>query len=405
MAVTLGEQGEIDVADPGIYVHGPPHELFARLRHEDPVHWNADPDGGFWAVTRYDDVLTVSKTPRVFSSHLGGSQLHVLPPERLAVSRQMMLHMDNPEHAALRRLVSKGFTPHEVVRLTAHIDDAVDAIVERAVARRDCDVVRDLASELPLQVIAEMLGVPPHERARFFDWSNRIVAPLDPDHGGSIEVTWTARMELVAYAEQLAERRIADPGDDLVTILVAAEIDEERLTIDQIGQFVLLLAVAGNETTRNLISGGLLAVLETDGAWDRLRSDAAVVAPAVEEMLRWVSPVNQFRRTATVDTELAGRPIAAGDRVVVFYSSANRDEAHFDHASTFDVGRSPNDHLAFGFGPHFCLGAQLARLEAQRVLTALARHAAQIERTGPVASVQSNFVNGLKLFPVRITPA
>jgi cholest-4-en-3-one 26-monooxygenase len=333
----------------------------------------------------------------------------------MAFMQQQMIHMDDPAHARLRSIVSAGFTPRMIRRLEDHVQELAAAIVDGVAGkvvegpggpRGECDFVTDVAAELPLQVLAELLGVPLEDRWRLFDWSNRLIGFEDPEYGSPVDARM-ALNELFNYAYELAQDRRAAPRDDIVSALVTAEVEGQRLTDVEFNMFFFLLVIAGNETTRNAISGGMLALSEhPDQRAALLASLDARLPGAVEEILRWVTPVMQFRRTATRDVELGGKSISAGDKVVMYYSSANRDEAVFGPtAGVFDIARSPNPHVAFGFGPHFCLGASLARVEMRALFGELLRRLPDIEVAGPVERLQSNFINGIKHLPVRFTPA
>jgi cholest-4-en-3-one 26-monooxygenase len=397
----------IDLFDPDVYAGGPPHETFALLRREAPVHHH--PRSGappFWAVTRYRDVVAVSRDWATFSSERQGSLLREPPEETLEFLRLQMLNMDPPRHTKLRGLVNKGFTPRVVGLLTDPIRRMCAEIVDSVCERGECDFVAEVAAELPLHAIAELLGVPREDRRQLFEWSNTMVAPDDPEWQRSPEEAQSAALAMYAYANELALARQGSPREDLVSVLMGAEVDGERLTEMEFDLFFLLLAVAGNETTRNLISGGMLALIEDPAQRRRLQDDPSLLDTAVEEMLRWVTPVMQFQRTAQRETEIAGQPIAEGDRVALYYVSANRDESVFDRADRFDAGRQPNDHLTFGAGgPHFCLGASLARLEARLMFEELLRRLPDLELNGPPRRLRSNHINGIKAMPVRFTPA
>jgi cytochrome P450 len=291
-----------------------------------------------------------------------------------------------------------------VSRLEKHIYELADHIIDNIAARGECDFVTDVAAELPLQVILEMVGVPLTDRHLVFDWSNKMLAYDDPEYQTTPEVPRIAAAEMFMYSHELAMKREASPKDDLVSVLLEAQVDGEKLSVAEINTFFLLLTVAGNETTRNLISGGMLALIEHPAERARLMADRSLLDTAVEEMLRWVAPVMVFRRTATRDLELHGKQIREGDSVSVWYGSANRDEAMFKDPDRFDVGRTPNEHLAFGIGPHFCLGANLARLEIKIMFERLLQRLPDIRLAGPVQRLRSNFINGIKHMPVRFTP-
>lgn len=397
---------DIDLYNPDLFVKGVPHDALRVLRHEAPVFFHKEPNGarGFWAVTKYDDVVTVSKDPGLFSSWRGGTNIQDYPPEDLDLIRIMMLNMDPPQHAKFRRLAATGFTPRMVARLEPRIREATKSILDKVEGGGVHDFVREVAAELPLQVIAEFLGVPQEERGNLFDWSNRLIGFDDPEFQTSPEDARMAAMEVWGYAQSLADQRRGGTGEDLVTVLSNAVVDGLKLTDMEFNSFFLLLSVAGNETTRNLISGGLCALFDHPAQKDRLIADPSLIPSGVEEMLRWVTPVMYFRRTATRDTVLRGQAIKENDKVVIYYTSANRDEDVFPDADKFDVGRTPNDHLAFGVGEHFCMGTSLARLEIRVMYEELLRRYPKIELAGPVRRLRSNFINGYKEIPVKFQP-
>jgi cytochrome P450 len=406
------------LADPATYASGPPWAEFARRRAHAPVAWVEEPalrrhaenggglvhrGDGFWAVTRYAAVVEASRRPDLYSSAQRGAFL-ADPKSRgdLERTRQLLVSMDPPEHAKLRRAVTAAFTPKTVRSLRDGIEAHADAIVARVVARGEVDAVADLAAELPLLVLADLLGMPPADRHLMFTWSNHLVGFDDPQFGGG-DVTMFKRTlaDAFAYAAAAAADRRRSPGQDLMSALVAGEVDGHRLSDQQLCSLWLLLVVAGNETTRHLISGALELAADDPEVRAAL-ADPDRVPAAVEELLRWLTPIMQFRRTATRDTELAGQPIRAGDKVVLYYLSANRDEDVFPDADRLRLGREPNPHVAFGVGPHFCLGAHLARAETAALLRALRPHLPDLRRAGPTDRLASNFMNGIKSLPVRL---
>lgn len=398
------ELSEIDLVNPENWVVGVPHEAFRLLRREAPVFWQDYPGGqGFWAITRYEDLVAISKDPVTFSSHRGGTILRDLPEPDLANTRTIMLNMDPPQHSKYRRLVSQGFTPRMTSRLEPHVREITRNILDRVAPLGECDFVRDIAAELPLQVIAELIGVPLKDREMVFAWSNRLIGFDDPEFSTAENDGKMAAAEMWMYANKLAEERKKAPRDDLVSVLVNGAVDGERLSEQEFDSFFLLLAIAGNETTRNLISGGMQALIEHPAERRRLIENPSLLATAVEEMLRWVSPVIHFRRTVTRDARIRDQELHEGDKVAIYYPSANRDEDVFPEAMRFDVGRSPNNHIAFGIGEHFCLGANLARLEIRVLFEELLRRLPDIELAGPVRRLRSNFINGVKEMPVRFT--
>jgi cholest-4-en-3-one 26-monooxygenase len=404
---------DINLWDKDRFVEGVPHDWFTELRREAPVFWHeGDPDfdgpqghaGPFWAVTGYDDVVTVNRDNATFSSHEKLVFMWDPDDDNLAQQQLLMLNMDPPMHTRYRRLINKGFTPRMVSELESTMKKRTTEIIDKIANKGECDFVVDVASELPLQVIADLMGVPQEDRHKLFDWSNRMIGADDPEYGVTEEMAQHASMELYAYAAQLADQKRANPKDDLISVLTSASLDGEQLTGLEMDLFFLLLTVAGNETTRNLISHGMVALMEHPEQLEKIRKNRALVPGAVEEMLRWASPVMHFRRTATKDFELGGQNIKAGDKVVVWYISANRDEKVFKDPFNFDVERTPNEHVAFGGGgPHFCLGANLARMEINVMFEEVLDRLDDIEFTAPVSRLRSNFINGLKHIPLKFT--
>lgn len=397
----------IDLLDPDAYVNGVPHEYFAELRRTDPVHWHEQASGpGFWAVTRYEDCVAVNRDPTRFSSWRQGTMPFEMPPEAVEQQRLMMLNMDPPLHTRYRRLVNKGFTPRMVSQLESRIHEVTDDLLDAVCERGSCDFVTEVSAELPLVVIAELLGVPYEDRARMFDWSNRMVGHDDPEYQAAADDAEQAALELYAYASALFDRKRLEPGQDLMSALTQVEVEGERLTELELELFFLMLTVAGNETTRNLMSGAMVAFFEHPDQWRRLRDDRALLPRAVEEMLRFVSPVMDFRRTAATDLRLGDRDVAEGDKVLFFHVSANRDDTVFDDPMAFDIARDPNPHIAFGAGgPHFCLGANLARMEIRVMFEHLLDRMPDIEAAGPPERLRSQFINGVKHLPVRFAPS
>jgi cholest-4-en-3-one 26-monooxygenase len=400
---------EIDLTDNGSFVDGVPFEWFRRLRAEAPVLWHpmpTSPRGGFWCVTDYEDCVTVNRDWEHFSSFSGGALFHDMDEENLAQQRMMMLNMDPPMHTRYRRLVNKGFTPRMVRDLEATIVGYADQIIDDVCERGTADFVEEVSAELPLLVIAELVGIPAEDRRRVFDWSNRMIGADDPEYKVSPEEAGEAAMQVYAYADELAARKRAAPTADVLSVLLDADVDGERLSQLEIDLFFLLLMVAGNETTRNLISGAMVAFFEHPEQWQKLRHDRSLLPTAVEEMLRWVTPVMHFRRTAVQDCVLGGEAVQKGDKVVFWHISANRDEKVFTDPDTFDISRDPNPHVAFGGGgPHFCLGANLARMEIQVMFDRLLDRVPDIHPDGPADRLRSNFINGVKHLPVAFAPS
>ena len=380
---------------------GPPYELFARLRRESPVHRHAEQGGpGFWAVTRYDDVVEVSRDSATWSSYAGGTMIADATPEQLFVVRQMMLNMDPPQHTKLRALINKGFTPRMVTHLHGRIGELARAIVDRVAPQGACDFVTEVAGELPSYVIAELMGIPLDDGRELYRLTERMhTADRSPE---GIASGTQAIFEMLSYANGIRAAKRERPANDIASTLLAAEVDGEKLTDLEFDMFFLLLINAGGDTTRNLVAGGMLELLRRPDVLRSLRDEPRLLPGAIEEMLRFCSPVVHFRRTATRDVVLGGQPIAAGEKVVVFYASANRDETVFSDPDAFDIGRSPNEHVAFGGGGvHYCLGANLARVEIRAMFSEVLSRLHDMELAGPVERLRSNFINGPRHMPVR----
>jgi cholest-4-en-3-one 26-monooxygenase len=398
--------GDIDLTDSKAFVSRVPHEWFTFLRKNAPVWWHEEADGpGFWAVTGYEDCNTVNRDYALFSSHAKGTFLWDMDEEQLVQQQLVMLNMDPPIHTRYRRLVNKGFTPRVVNQLHDRIHAAADAIIDDVIEQGHADFVTQISAELPLVVIAELLGVPNEDRHRMFDWSNQMIGNEDPEYQDAEDIAQVASMELYAYASQLFATKRIDPQEDLMSVLTGVEIEGEKLSDFELELFFLLLTVAGNETTRNLISGAMVAFFDNPDQWELLRKDRSLLPSAIEEMLRYVTPVMNFRRQSTSDTELSGQAIKADEKVVFFHVSANRDETVFGDPQRFDITRHPNPHIAFGGGgPHFCLGANLARMEIRVMFEHLLDRVPDIHLDGQVERLQSSFINGVKHIPVAFAP-
>ena len=407
------------LADPAAYAGGVPHEEFARLRREQPVAWVPEvplvrhhDDGaaavsqgtGFWAVTAYAGVVAASREPGVFSSAARGVFLaDPARPEDLERNRQLLVNMDAPQHTAMRRLLAGSFTPRAIGELRVAVNRHARAVVDRAVALGEVDAVTDLAAELPLLVLADLLGMPREDRGLLFGWSNNLVGFDDPRYGGgSVRAYRQTFVEALGYAGEMVAQRRRSPREDLLTQLVHAEAGGRRMTDEELCQLWLLLVIAGNETTRHLVSGTIVALLDHPDQRLLIAAEPQLIPRAVEELLRWVTPIMQFRRTAVRDVVLDGQPISAGDKVVLYYVSANRDEAVFTAPDVLDLARVDNPHLAFGIGPHFCLGAHLARLEAVELLAALHPYLPDLRQAGPAERMRSNFMNAVTALPIRL---
>ncbi len=408
------ELSDINLLSRDIFTEGVPHEWFTYLRNNAPVYKHPEPDGpGFWVISKHEDVGIVGRDAKTFSSaakYGGVVGLEDPPPERrqefeaaAAIQGNMMLYMDPPDHTLYRKIVHDGFRPRMIWALEKVIRERAVKILDDAIAKRECDFVTDIAAELPLQAIAELLGVPMDDRHKLFDWSNRMIGSEDPEYAVSEEHTRNAQIEMFMYAKELADDRRANPRDDIMTTLLQAEVDGHSLSELDFNLFFLLLSVAGNETTRNAVSHGMAALLDNPEQYDVLVENPSVIDLAVEEIVRWASPVMYFRRNVTQDTEIRGQKIPAGDKVSVWYISANRDEDVFDEPFRFDVRRSPNEHIAFGHGHHFCLGFNLARLEIKVLFEELTKRVTRIESVGDISRLRSNFISGIKHLPVRFT--
>ncbi|MDV3208904.1 MAG: cytochrome P450 [Rhodococcus ruber] len=402
----------IDLKNPDLYTEGVPHDVFAELRRNCPVYRQDEEDGpGYWAVTRHADVTAVSRDSTTFSSALGTTQIDEFDEETRRKQAAMLVNLDPPEHTRLRQLVSRGFTPRAVRTLEGHIrgicNRVVDDLVERGRDGAVVDFVPVAAAPLPLEVIAALLGAPGEDVDRLCDWSDRMIGFDDPEYGNTRADGELAAAEIFLYANEIAAARRAEPRDDIVSRLVRPDENGDTLTEMEFDMFFVLLGVAGNgnETTRNAAAGGMQAFVDHPEQWRRLQAEPELAAGAVEEILRWVTPVIGFRRTPTCPATIGGQPVEAGDKVVVYYPSANRDEDVFEDPHVFDIGRTHNPHVAFGgTGVHFCLGAHLARLELRILFETLARRIERVEPAGPVRRLRSNFVNGIKSMPVRVYP-
>ena len=399
----------IDVGSHDAYVNGVPFEQFARLRTEAPIfhHRATEPEmpaEGFWAVTRHADCVKVNRQWENFSSQRGGALLHEARPD-LEMAR-MMLELDPPEHTRLRQLVNRGFTPKVIRSMDGHFREVTEQIIGDAVAQGSFDFVTDIAAELPLYAIAQLLGLPQEDRRKVFKWSNAMVGSNDPEYQGEEDMAAAAMAELYMYANELAAARKIEPQQDIITTLLEADGDQQ-LTEHEFDMFVMMLSVAGNETTRNATAQGMLAFLEHPDQWTLLKSDPGkYLDGAIEEILRFGTPVMQFRRTVTHDMELHGQTIKEGEAIVMYYISANRDPEVFTDPDKFDITRSPNPHLAFGGGgPHHCLGISLARLEMRIMFEVLLDKVDHFELLEPPARLRSNFINGIKHLNVKAIPA
>lgn len=396
---------DIDLVSTSNFELTHPWEQYAWLRANTPVFWHREADGpGFWAITKYDDIRTVSRQPGTFSSYERGTMLAEPDEMGLAAGRQMMLNMDPPQHDRFKLLVSRGFTPKNSQLLADRIAELAKEIIDDVVDRGECDFVRDIAGRLPSALIAELMGIPRADGERLYELTE--IMHTTDDAVAPPEKKGMAILEMLTYAQSVAEHKRANPGDDIASALVQAEVDGDRLSDGELQWFFLLLVNAGGDTTRNLLASGLQALFDHPEQYARLTADLSLVPSAVEEMLRWTTPVVHFRRTVMHDTVMRGQQLKTGDKVMVFYGSANRDEDVFDQADTFDVGRTPNPHMAFGGGgPHLCLGMHVARIEIQAMLREMLTRLPGIRSAGPAEPMASNFIAGVHSMPVRWTPA
>ena len=404
---------DIDLSLPEFWLAGREWRdaAFRTLREQAPVRFTEErvledsriqPGPGYWSLTRYEDIWHVSRNPQLFCSGKG-SNIGDMPVE-INEFFGSMINMDDPKHFRLRSIVSKGFTPKEVAKVEEYVKTKATSIVDDLLERfpdGSCDFVTEVAAPLPLKIICEMMGIPEADEPQIFAWTNTILGIGDPEYGTTLDELMMAALQMFQYAQQLGEDRLANPKDDITSVMMHAVVDGERLTTQEFGSFFILLVVAGNETTRNAISHGLKALTDDPDQraiwWDEFDGHTRT---AVDEIVRWATPVIHFRRTATEDTSLSGQPIAAGEKVVMWYPSANRDPAKFDHPYDFDVRRDPGAQMGFGAGgPHFCLGANLARREIAVMFRELRTRLPGIRATGEPDYLQSAFINGIKRMP------
>ncbi|OBJ68772.1 cytochrome P450 [Mycobacterium sp. 1274756.6] len=401
----------VDLTDPDIYAERIPHEELAELRKNSPITWIEQPDGksggfndgGYWAITKHKDVKEVSLRSDVFSSAVNTAIPRFtddIPRENIDLQNVVLLNMDAPDHTRQRRIISRGFTPRAIGRLREELQERAQNIAKEALATGSGDFVEQVSAELPLQAIAGLLGVPQEDRGKLFEWSNQMTSYDDPEYAHYDEKA--SSMEIIAYSMKLAEEKKKNPGADIVTTLVEADIDGEKLTEAEFGFFVVLLAVAGNETTRNSITQGMMAFSEHPEQWELFKKERPETT--ADEIVRWASPVTSFQRTATEDTELSGVKIKKGQRVVMFYRSANFDEEVFDDPYTFNILRDPNPHVGFGgTGAHYCIGTHLARMTIQLQFEAIADHMPDLLPLAKPERLRSGWLNAIKHWQVDYT--
>ncbi len=402
----MRDQLEVDLLPQSIWEEGVPYEAFARLRREAPVYWHEEPDGpGFWAITRHEDVKQISKDPGRFSSYEAGvSRLDVEDPVELEAYRGILIAMDPPEHGHLRALVSRAFTPRAIDGLEAAVRRIARQAIRTALEKKQIDFVEDYAAAIPMHVISEMMGVPDEKRLRLAQLSSALIDDQDPEIAPTADFRMNAHIETLMIAQELAQAETANPGDNLSRRLLEAEFEGRRLSEGEFSLFFMFLIVAGNETTRTAMSGGLLTLLDHPDQLAAVQADPSLLPVAIEEMLRYWPPIHHFRRTAMCDVEVRGQTIRKGEKAIMWYPAANRDEAVFDEPDRFDIRRQPNDHLSFGFGEHFCLGASLARLELRVMCEELFAHVDEIVPLAKPRRLRSNLINGVKEMRVELRP-
>jgi cytochrome P450 len=404
--VTAVDTGAIDIYEPDGYLDGPPHEVFEHLRRTQPLYWQDMPDGtGYWAILKHADVVHVAREPTLFSASEGGVVLEDLDPDRLAMMRNMLLAMDPPRHLEYRRPLADSFKARVIGGLEDRIRSMCRQIMASARERRDVEFVHDVCGQLPSQVIGELMGLPREDWSRIHRWAERNTSGQDPDlapHDPAPD-DGDPSVNMAMYAiEFAASRRNEPPREDLTSLILASEFDGAPMTDVDFGSFFVQLVTAGNDTTKTMLSSGLLALLDHPEQLAELRADRALMPGAVEEILRWANPLHYFRRTATADTEIRGVPVRAGQKLAMIYTSANRDEDVFVDPQRFDVHRYPNPHLSFGIAEHFCLGVHLARLEGRVFFEELLDTFGTIELAGEPRRTRSNLNNALKELPVRL---
>ncbi len=413
----------IDLTNPDNFLEGTPHSWFTEIRNEDPVHWHEGDNGAFWCITKWADLRYVSRNPGLFSSQRRGTQMPNRRMEEMMEERMraaggkgvnleeqmrdnfpIMLMMDPPKHVKFRRLVQRSFTPRYVESLAASIREQAKKIVDRVASKGECEFVTEVAADLPLQVICEMMGVPEEDRQEIFEITNQMIGFDDPEYGEDPVERAGASMKMFAKATKVAQMYKEDPGENLTSYLLHREVDGEKLNEIEYAAFFLLLCVAGNETTRTVTTNGMRALIENPDQLQKVVDDPSLIPSTVEEILRFDPAVHHFRRTATEETVIRGRTIKENEPVVMWYPSANRDEEVFDEPNRFDVTRHPNEHLSFGIGEHFCLGANLARLELNAIFEQIIPRLRDPQLAAPAQRLRSNFINGVKEMRVSFTP-
>jgi cholest-4-en-3-one 26-monooxygenase len=400
--------GDVDLSDPATFAAGVPHDYFRVLREEAPVHWQEEceipvflPGPGYWALTRYEDVVFVSKHPEIFSSAVGTSALNEVRPLERAMAREQLIQMDPPGHTELRTLMNAQFKPRAVLGSEAHLRQIVSETLDGLEGRSECDFVDAVAAPVSLRMLTNFLGVPDRYTYRFYRWTNDIMSFGEPGVANLLRARF-ALLQIFVQSAMLARERRKTPLPDAFSSLVNGEFDGKPLSRMMIQINFFLLIIAGNETTRNALSGGIQALCEHPEQLDKLRRDPSLMPQAIEEILRWVTPVMQFRRTALCDSRIGDQEIEQGEKVVMYYGAANRDPRVFENPEVFDITRRPNPHIAFGTGTHFCMGSHIARLELRVTLEEFLRRFPNVTPIGPPERLQSNFISAIKSMRVRL---
>ncbi len=404
--------GDIDLNNLDLFVRGEQYEAWRTLRAEAPVFWQERVDGqGFWSVTRHDDALKVYHDPDTYSSERGISlqftTVGATASSEQAGFGQMMIMTDPPRHGKIRSLINRRLTPRAVNLFEPHIRQITTDVIDKVIDKGECDFVVEVAAKLPTAVICDMMGIASEYWDLMFAVGNQSIGTDDPEYQqgrSAMETGMAAQAEIFSYFSKWIDQRRKNPGNDLISALIHGDVDGAKLTDLEVLFNCFLLIIGGQETTRNATSGGILALIENPAEHARLKNDPSLLPVAIEEFLRWTSPVTHIMRVAKKDGELRGQKIREGQRVVIWNASANRDETMFPHPDTFDVTRTPNDHLAFGHGEHFCIGVNLARLELRVMIEEVMRRMPDLELAGPTERLRSNFVAGIKHMPVRFMP-
>jgi cholest-4-en-3-one 26-monooxygenase len=409
----MGDRPNINLLDDEAFETDEPDTWFRWLRANAPVYWHDEPEApGFWVLSKHADVVEVNRNSQVFSSDAkyGGvvpfEDAKMASVNEFAADIPLMLTMDDPDHARYRKLVNRGFTPRSLARVEERLRGIAKELVDDALSQGTCDWVETVAAWLPITAITELVGVPAEDRRKVFDWANQTAGATDPEFGGDLSGMVATMMEVFAYSAELQEDRRARPAEDIMTTLVQADVDGEELNELEITMFFFLLLNAGSETTRNSISHALTVMMEQPDIYRELAADRSLLPGAIEEMIRWGTPVTYMRRTAIADTKIRGQTIKNGDKVTIWYGSANRDDEVFKDPYRFDIRRNPNPHVGFGGGgAHFCLGANLARMEIRVLFDELLDRVQEFKPAGPPERLRSNMINGIKHLPVELVPA